>query len=216
MIPVSPRPAATWHDLADAVPGDLPPQRPTRPVHCAMLTVDIVDFSSRDDDTQQRLRGRLYEIVEDACEDARLGWTTCHHEDRGDAVLVIAPPVVSAELLDVVAAYIWAGLRRHNKHASDLARMRLRMAVHAGYVRRDRDGASGHDLNHLFRLIEAPQFKAHQAARDAEFALIASAYLYDKVIRPGRSLLEPDYEPLTVTNKETHAPAWFWSPRRTT
>lgn len=134
------------------------------------------------------------------------------HEDRGDAVLVIADPYVSAELLDPVAAHLLAGLRRHNKHASDLAWMRLRMAVHAGYVRLDRDGASGHHLNHLFRLIEAPRFKARRAERDTEFALIASAYLYDEVIRNGRSLLGPDYESLPITNKVTHAQAWFRAP----
>jgi hypothetical protein len=196
--------ATTWPDDA--------PAGPARPMHCAMFTVDIVGFGGRDDDTQQQLRGGLYKIVEDACDYAGLRWAGCYHEDRGDAVLVIAPPGVSAELLDPVAAYTLSGLRRHNRHASDLARMRLRMAAHAGYVRLDRDGASGHHLNHLFRLIEAPQFKALQADGDAEFALIASAYLYDEVIRHGRNLLEPGYEPLKITNKETDALAWVWSP----
>jgi class 3 adenylate cyclase len=212
MIPASPRYATTWHDPADVVPDGLPPHRPTRPVHCAMFAVDIVGFSGRDDDTQQQLRAGLYGIVADACEDATLSWTVCHREDRGDAVLVIAPPVISAELLDPVAAHMWAGLRSHNKHASDIARIQLRMAVHAGYVRRDRDGASGHDLNLLFRLLEAERFKARRAECGAEFAVIASDYLYDEVIRHGRSLLEPAYQPITVTNKETHARAWVWLP----
>jgi len=205
--------AAMWHDPATDPPAGFFPPRVTRPVHCAMLAVDIASFGSRDPGTQRHLRGSLYRIVEDACGAAGLPWPICHHEDRGDGILLIAPPDVSAELLDPAAAHLRAGLRRHNDLTSNTAKIQLRMAIHAGYIRGDRDGFSGRDLIHLFRLIDAPQFKTHLAVSRAEFVLITSDYLYNEVLRHGTGLLEPaTYQHITVTIKETHAPAWVWRP----
>jgi class 3 adenylate cyclase len=178
-----------------------------------MLAVDIAGFGSRDADTQRYLHDRLYQIVEDACENAGLAWSACHHEDRGDGILLIAPPVISAELLDPLAAHLHAALRRHNRHTSTTAKIQLRMAIHAGYIRREREGIVGHDVTHLFRLIEATAFKSRFAASQVEFALIASNYLYNAVIRHGPGLMAPaNFQCLTVSNKETRTPAWMWLP----
>jgi hypothetical protein len=98
-----------------------------------MLAVDIASFGSRDPNAQRYLHDSLYQIVEDACENAGLPWSACHHEDRGDGILFIAPPIISAELLDPLAAHLHAALRRHNRHTSTSAKI-LRMAIHAGYI----------------------------------------------------------------------------------
>lgn len=192
-------------------------RRPSRSVHCAMFAVDVVAFGShRDIDTQRYVRACLYQIVGDACHAAGLPLNSCHHEDRGDGILVVAPAFVSAELLDAVAAHTHAELRRHNKQVATTARIQLRMAVHAGYVRHDQWGVMGRDVVHLFRLLNAAQFKVRFAAGDAEFALISSSYLYKEVIQEGPGLIEPGaYQPLTLINKETHATAWTWLPRST-
>jgi hypothetical protein len=213
MITTAPRSAVTWHDPAEAL-SQVSPPRLTRPLHCGMLAVDIAAFSGRDPDTQQHLRGNLYQILEDACEAAGLPWRICHHEDRGDGILLIAPPAVSAELLDPVAVHLRAGLRRYNRLTGSAARMQLRMAIHAGYVRYDRDGASGRDLIHLFRLLDAQEARNRLATSHAEFVLITSDYLYEEVIRHGPSLIEPAaYQHVTIANKETIAPAWIWHGR---
>jgi class 3 adenylate cyclase len=205
-----------WHDHAEPLPAGLPPLRPTWPVHCAMLAVDIASFGSRDADTQRHLHDNLYQIVENACENAGLPWSACHHEDRGDGILLIAPPIISAELLDPLAAHLHAALRRHNRHTSTTAKIQLRMAIHAGYIRREREGIVGYDVTHLFRLIEATEFKTRFAASQAEFALIASNYLYDAVVQHGPGLMEPaKFQRITVSNKETRAPAWIWLPGAT-
>lgn len=74
MISLSPRPAATWHDRAGAGLAGPSPQRSGRPLHCAMFAVDIVGFSERG----EQLRGGLYKLVEDACEDAGVCWADRH------------------------------------------------------------------------------------------------------------------------------------------
>jgi hypothetical protein len=181
--------------------------------HCAMFAVDIVAFGSRhDEDVQQHLREALYRIVEEACRIAGLPQAICHREDRGDGLFLIAPSCVSAEvILDPLASHLRAGLRRHNKLASVSAKIQLRMAVHAGQVRFDPHGASGRALIHLFRLLDAPEFKNSFTTAGTEFAVVTSHRLYDDVIQHGPGLIDPSlYRPITIALKETHARGWIW------
>jgi hypothetical protein len=201
-----------------------PPGRPTPPVsdtsgttsavHCVMFAVDIVGFARRDAGIHLYLRETLYKLVEDACAAVGLAFDTCRHEDRGDAVLVIAPAAITVEaLLGPFAANLHAGLRRHNRVASPDARLRLRMAVEAGFVQFDGHGAAGLAVIHLFRLLDASSFKALLQAEPADLGLITSNYLYEEVVRFGPGTIDPfSFQQITVVNKETHGPAWVWLP----
>ncbi|GAA4617364.1 hypothetical protein GCM10023195_77510 [Actinoallomurus liliacearum] len=187
-----------------------PAQTPSQ--HCAMLAVDIAAFGTRqDDDVQQHLRHALYRIIEHACQNAGLPPAICHREDRGDGILLITPPCISPEtLIDSLASHIKAGIARHNKVANATGRLRLRMAVHAGPVRFDPNGASGQALIHLFRLLEAPAFKNAFDTTRSSFAIAVSHRLYEDVVRHGPGLIDPTtYRPITITLKETQAPAWI-------
>lgn len=178
----------------------------------AMLALDITAFGARTDpDLQRYLREALYRITENACHVAGVPPAICHSEDRGDGILLIAPPCISAEtLLDPLSSHLRAGVRRHNKIASTEAAIRLRAAVHAGQVSIDPKGASGPALIHLFRLLEAPQVKRAFTTAGAEFALVTSQHLYDDVIRHAPGLIDPAvYRRITVELKETNAAGWI-------
>ncbi len=100
-----------------------------------------------------------------AFSDAGISWRQTYHEDRGDGVLVVVGPHVPASLLlDPLVLLLRARLRHHNKMSSDPAKIRLRMAVHAGPVMFDDSGVVGHAVIHLFRLLEAPALKNALAA----------------------------------------------------
>lgn len=179
-----------------------------------MLATDIVAFGTRHDEVQAHLRQVMYQISEEACRAAGLPWVICHQEDRGDGLVLIAPACVSAEILiDPLVPHMRAGIRRHNKLASPAAQIRMRMAIHAGYVRLDSHGATGSAVLHLFRLLHADQFKTAVDKVGAEFGLLASAYLYDEIIQHGPGLIDPHtYREITIANKETRGPAWLWLP----
>jgi class 3 adenylate cyclase len=183
-----------------------------RPVHCAMFAVDIVSFTRRDPDLQVYLRDALYQIVQNSCDAADVCWDDCHHEDRGDGILVIARTDVSiAVLLDSLVAQIRTKLRKHNKTANAQAQIRLRMAIHAGYVHLDAHGASGRAVNHLFRLLEAPVLKVAFADHLGDFALIVSDHLYEEVVRYGPGLIDPrSFQRIPVEVKETSGRGWIW------
>lgn len=178
-----------------------------------MLATDIAAFGSRrDDDVQQHLRETHYRIIDNASRNVGLPEEICHREDRGDGILMIAPPCVSAELLlDPFVSHVRAGVRRHNRLASAPARIQLKMAVHAGQVHFDAHGVSGQALIHLFRLLEAREVKKAVDTTGATFALTASQRLYEDVVRHQPGLIDASvYQPITIALKETRAPAWIW------
>ncbi|MFI0357736.1 hypothetical protein [Actinomadura sp. 9N407] len=187
---------------------------PVTTLHRTLIAADIVGFGRRETALQPYLHKVLYEAVETALAGAGVPLAGCHREDRGDGMLVMAPPDAGVEpLLDAFPARLHAELRRHDRVALPEARIRLRLAVHAGYVRSGDRGADGEALTHLFRLLDAEAFKAAHAERAAPLGLIVSDYLYEQIVRPGLSLLDPlAFTELAVTRKETSCDAWVWFP----
>jgi len=181
-----------------------------------MLAVDIQSFGDlrRGDDVQCFLRAAMYNVLVQAFCDSGLSWPTCHHEDRGDGVLAVAPPGAPATaFLDPLVDHVRAGLRRHNRFCNDLARISLRMSVHAGQVYFDENGVSGHAVTRLFRMLDADSVKGALAESGCDFALVTSEVLYEDVISQAPGLIDPGmYAPIDIGCKETAARAWFYLP----
>lgn len=186
-----------------------------RPKHRNMFALDIEAFGTRHDPHLQiHLRNALYQITEEACAYAGFAWKDCYHEDRGDGLYAIAPADVSVEdLFDPLAHRLYAGVRQHNKMASEPARMRVRMAVQAGYVYFDNHGVTGSDLIHLFRLLDAPAFKNELASQALDFALLTSHRLFCDVLRYVSGIFDPiSFQHLAIQSKETLTVGWLWLP----
>jgi hypothetical protein len=190
------------------------PRSPAGPRHRAMFAVDIASFSRRAPDLQVHLRAAMYKIIQESCDAAGVPWDGSHREDRGDGILVIERGDVNvAILLDALTNQIRGQLRTYNKLASPIAQIRLRMAVHAGYVDLDIHGASGAAVIHLFRLLDAPALKSQFAHHHGDFALIVSDYLHQEVIQHGPGLIEPaSFQSIAVELKETSCRGWVWLP----
>jgi hypothetical protein len=180
-------------------------------MHTTMLAVDICAFGDQalDDVTQLYLRKAMYELLTEAFQSSRIPWRHCHHEDRGDGVLVVAPADVPIEdLLDVLIQHLARGLREHNKRADPLVRLRLRLAVHTGLVSYDAHGVAGRALIRLFRLLNARAFRDAITGDGADLAVIVSEQLYRDAVDHG-GLADPGaYKRIRVTCKETRMWAW--------
>jgi hypothetical protein len=186
------------------------PPDPGRSQHCLLFAVDVAGFGRRDDEVQLNIRTALYRVLIAAFRAGGIAWENCHHEDRGDGVLVIVPlHMPTVVVFDPLLPRLEAGLRRHNRLSCAVAQIRLRVAVHVGEVHRDRHGVAGTAVNHLFRLLDAPAVRAALAASRGELTLIVSHYVYDSVLRhAGARVALTAYRPVDVAVKETRTPAW--------
>ncbi|MFG2007397.1 hypothetical protein ACGFNU_50430 [Spirillospora sp. NPDC048911] len=181
-----------------------------------LIGVDIPRFGDplRTDDVQRVLRHGLYEQMKDAFHATGVPWQACHHEDRGDGILIVIPPDVrAAEILGPLSQHLTAGLRRSNQAADSLCRLRMRIAVHAGEIHRDDYGLLGQPLILLYRLLNAPTFKAAlENAPNADLGILVSDQLYKDVVTSG--LIDPDaYQRLPIDHKETHTCGHLWLPQ---
>lgn len=115
------------------------------------------------------------------------GAASCHREDRGDGILVLAhADVAKALFVDRLPDTLAGAVAEHNKIHPAEEQMRLRLALHAGEITYDDHGVAGSAINHAFRLLEAKALKnAHSEASSVESC-----------------------RPVGISNKETSAKAW--------
>jgi hypothetical protein len=211
---VGPADDDTGYDVG--IEADQAAETRARSYYCPMLAIDISAFNDpkRGEYVQRHLRKKMYQMLVRALGAARLPWPVCYHEDRGDGVLVVAPPETpSARLIDPLVDQLRAGLRQHNKISKDVAAIRLRMSVNAGQVHFDDNGVSGAAVTHLYRLLDAASFRRVFAASESDFALVASDTIYTDVISEGPGLIDPDmYAPINIRCKETRTRGWLYLP----
>jgi hypothetical protein len=178
---------------------------------CGLVAVDVVDFGRRRSvPVQKYLRARLYELVESSLEYSDVDFLRCYSEDRGDGLILAVPPSIPTErLVHPFVEYVRAGLRLHNMVSNDLARIRLRVALHSGATWTDPHGLVGDSVIHLFRLLDAPSFKQVMRSSGAYLAVIASNAVYEEIISNAPGLIDPDdYAEIPVEHKELSGTGW--------
>ncbi|VVJ19475.1 Uncharacterised protein [Amycolatopsis camponoti] len=154
--------------------------------HCTIVVVDVESFGrrSRTNPNRVRIRRGMYRAIERAFAAAGIPWDICRHEDLGDGVLVLVPARVSKTLFaDLLLGELADELQAHNGVHPPLERIRLRLALHAGEVSYDAYGATGSSILHAQRLLDAPELRRALADTKAVLAVIASAWVFDEVIR---------------------------------
>jgi hypothetical protein len=179
---------------------------------CTLVAADVVGFGGqrRSRQIQTYLRDSLYKLFENALTDSGVDVTSCYSEDRGDGLVAVVPPEIPTDrLIHPFAEYLRAGLRLHNLVSSELAQLRLRVAVHGAQAWADTHGLVGDSVIHLFRLLDAPAFKQYVHQSGAYLALIASDAVYREVIMDAPGLIDPDdYDRVGIDHKELSTTGW--------
>lgn len=184
-------------------------------MHCAILVVDVEGFSDRrrTHPHQIAMRNGMYQLLREAFSQAQIPWHVCYQEDRGDGALILVPPEVPKSLLTgVLPGKIVAGLREYNAVSCLEARMRLRLAVHAGEVVWDNTGVVSSAVIHAFRLIDQRALKSTLASSSGMLAVVVSDWFYFEVVRHDAASVPDNYREIQVTEKNTRATAWIYVP----
>ncbi len=155
------------------------------PLNCSIVFTDVAGFSDpvRNDSDRDVVRAAMYEILRSAFDASGVPWAACYREDRGDGAVIVVPPTISTHrVVDPLAAELADRLRQYNRRASEVVRIQLRVALHAGPVGRDAEGLTGQAVIAAARIVDAPVIKARLAAEQADLVFAASDYVYDHVV----------------------------------
>ena len=180
--------------------------------HRTIVVLDVEHFGdpSRTNLDQLAVRDGLYRALIQAFENSKISWPNCVAEDRGDGALILVPSQVPKSLLvSKIPAALVDAVSMHNEACPVQARMRLRMALHAGEIHSDAHGFAGTAINHAFRLVEAPALKSALASSSGVLALIVSDWFFDEVVQHDPEANPLSYRQAEVNVKETQTVAWI-------
>ena len=176
--------------------------------NCTVVVTDVTAFGApfRNDEDRRVIRGVLYNLMQTV-----LPAPLARLEDRGDGFLAVIPPAVpTAKVIGQLLEELPAALDLYNSTVRKSARFQLRVAVDVGPVFSDSMGVSGEATITLYRLVEAPAFKAALVGIGASHGIIASQFIYNTVIRHGYGGIDPARFTLVQVNvKESRFPAWM-------
>lgn len=153
-------------------------------------------------------------MLREAVQGSGMPWDRCHHEDRGDGALVIAPPDIPPRgIIDPFPERLRALIRVHNRMSIPAARIQVRAAAHIGPVYRDDHGLVGDDINLLCRMLDAEPLHTALADSGAELALAISEYMHDSLIRRHPALAgQTPFQQVNTQVKGTEVNAWIHLP----
>ncbi|MER6663795.1 hypothetical protein ABT256_04555 [Amycolatopsis japonica] len=179
--------------------------------HCTIVAVDIEGFGQhrRSNANRVRIRRGLYKAMQAAFEGVGIPWLSCHREDRGDGILILArAETPKALFVDRLPCVLALELARHNANHPREEQMRLRLALHAGEINYDEYGVTGYSIIHAFRLLDAPSLKLALAGSSAILAIIGSEWFFDEVIQHSEFSNAAAYSPLEVKSKDVETRGW--------
>jgi hypothetical protein len=177
-----------------------------------IVLVDVASFTHPDRGMphQTAVRNGLYDALKGAFAGVGVDWDACHHEDRGDGVMILVPGEVPAiSLADPLLDRVVAALREHNAIHVPEASIKLRLVLHAGQVRLDAEGASGLALNFAFRLLDAPVVKTRLRDSKGILAVVASEDFYRDVITQYPAAASDDYQHIHAEREGFSSGAWL-------
>jgi tetratricopeptide (TPR) repeat protein len=184
------------------------------PLHHTIVAMDVAGSGILDDPLQLQIRADLHDIVAAVLAGQSLNLRDVHVTDLGDGLRLIVPPAISPRyVLDPFIANLATALKARHKISGEVARLRLRMAVHMGLVHRDGYGWAGQALVHCARLLDAAQVRnALAAANGADLVVVISHALYEAMVRHGYGLNPGACKSVEISEKETTTTAWIYVP----
>ncbi|MER5437554.1 hypothetical protein [Streptomyces sp. NPDC002790] len=183
----------------------------------ALLACDIAGSAGRGERRLQEIRGALRSALADALGAVDLDVRDFTYGDTGDGCRLVAPArLPKAALLSPLLPELAVRIRAHNRQAGADTRLQVRVAVHAGEIRLDPDGAvSGAPFEALARLLDSDPLRRATltGTGGTPLAAILSHHVYDDTVGHGHEGLDADaFTAADVRVKEYAARAWLWYP----
>jgi hypothetical protein len=184
----------------------LPELRPLRGQNCTVLLTDVVGFSSRDRNENDRLliREKLFQMTDTMLQDI----AEVRSQDRGDGILTIAwPDIPTSKVVERLLMRMLPALSEYNCAQGDSGVFKLRAAIDVGPVVSDIMGFSGDVLINVSRLVDTLQFKRAMDTGRACLGVITTRFVYQTVLQQDAELT--GYCPVRCRVKNYEEAAWM-------
>lgn len=202
------------HPSPESLPLPPSPSPPPPPLlsgeNCTVLLTDVVGFGARTRNDLDRMviRRESLDMIQ-----ASLGplWEKCIYEDRGDGLLIVAPPTIpTTRVMERLHRELPYRLKMHNRTYGEPVHIQLRAAVEVGPVTGDPLGISGEAIISASRLLDCPVLKEGMASTGATLGMIVSTFVYETAIRHAGGWTDPEeYGLVEVNVKESRVHAWI-------
>ncbi|QQQ78767.1 hypothetical protein IOD16_10150 [Saccharothrix sp. 6-C] len=180
-------------------------------VHRSFVVVDVESYGDPTRSSPQRtaVRDGMRQALMAAFADCDLPWDDKAVDDAGDSLLVLMPAdVPKSVLVERLPERVVAALRRHNEIHAHGARLRVRMAVHAGEVHFDEHGKTSEEMIFTYRILDAPAAKQALKSSTGTLVLVVSDPFYRSVVRHDPAARPGDYTAAQAKVKEADARVW--------
>ena len=181
------------------------------------LAVDVEKYSSQTNPRAERTQERLVRVLERTLDHAQVNESQIEVQQQGDGRFLILPASIDeTKVIPALVAGLRVAIAETNSDLSQAARMRLRVALDRGRVKRARNGYVGNAAISVHRFLDAPQTReALKAHPRSDFVLVVSDYLYQDVVSHGYEGLDPElFRKITaeIPAKNFRETAWLCVP----
>jgi hypothetical protein len=181
--------------------------------------MDVEKYSRRPNDVAERTQQRLVSVLERMLDHARVNGSQIDVQEAGDGMFIVLPAAIDeSRVIPALVQGAGLALGEVNADLSPAARVRLRIALDRGLVKRGVNGFVGSTAVTVHRILDAAQTRAALDSNPrSDFVLAVSDHLFRDVVSHGYAGLQPDsFWPVTaeVAGKDFSAPAWLHVPHR--
>jgi hypothetical protein len=112
------------------------------------MACDATSYGSGDEMSHEAMQDGLIKVLDEAATGACLVRSEWDRNSTGDGELALLPGTESEpRVVDGLMRELAAALGRHNRHLDDVARLRLRVAIHFGVAYPASNGYAGHGVS---------------------------------------------------------------------
>lgn len=180
-----------------------------------VMAVDAEGYGRGDDLRHDSIQSGLAQVMDRGAREAGLRRETWARQEAGDGEVVVLPEGEGElRVIDDLVRRVRKALHDHNRERRDDARLRIRIAIGHGVVKRGAMGFVGQVVVTTGRLLDAEAARtALKVNRRADLVLVLTDRLYEDVVRQLHTSYRPEsFTRLEVPTKERTEIAWMWIP----
>ncbi|MDF5756324.1 hypothetical protein [Spongiactinospora sp. TRM90649] len=180
-----------------------------------VMAVDAEGYGRGDDLRHDSIQSGLAQVMDRGAREAGLRRETWARQEAGDGEIAVLPEEVpELRVVDDLVRRVRKALYDHNRDRRDDARLRIRVSIGHGVVKRGEMGFVGQVVVTTCRLLDAEAARtALKVNPRADLVLILTDRLYEDVIRQFHTSYRPEsFTRVTVPTKERTEIAWMWIP----